>query len=56
MIVEKNGKTYKIISQETKFTIKLVSDLKLKIEFNLSKNEYSTFDDVKNYIMENDMF
>ena len=55
MKIEKNGKTYVIVEKEKTWTISRM-DGTLSLSFNLKKIDYKTFEELTQFIRENDMF
>ena len=55
MKIEKNGKTFDVKENKKSWTIKTDSE-RLTVTYNIQKVDYPTFDDVKAFVMENDMF
>lgn len=54
-MIEKNGKQYTINEYDKKWVIKRVEG-QLTIKYELSKTDYSTYDEVKNFIETSDTF
>ena len=51
MTIEKNGKTYKVAENAKSWTVSILSDCNVT-----AKSDCPTFDDVKAFIAENDLF
>lgn len=54
MKIEKKGKTFNVKENKASWTIKTSSE-RLTVTYNIQKVEYPTFDDVKAFVMENDL-
>ncbi len=56
MMIEKNGKTYAVTESTTKWTLKS-SYGKLDIAFDVAKESCATFDELREYVLnDNDIF
>lgn len=56
MTIEKNGKTYKVAENAKSWTVSILSDCNVTATVKISKSDCPTFDDVKAFIAENDLF
>lgn len=56
MTIEKNGKTYKVVENAKSWTVSILSDCNVTVAAKISKSDCPTFDDVKTFIAENDLF
>lgn len=55
MIIEKNGKTYTVTECRDKWTVKADSG-KLSIAFDVSKELCATADELREYVLSDDLF
>lgn len=55
MIIEKNGKAYTVTELSDKWTVKTESG-KLSVAFDVSKQICTTADELREYVLQNDMF
>lgn len=55
MIIEKNGKAYTVTELSDKWTVKAESG-KLSVAFDVSKKICTTADELREYVLKNDMF
>ena len=55
MIIEKNGKAYTVTELSNKCTVKAENG-KLSVAFDISKELCSTADELREYVLQNDMF
>ena len=55
MIIEKNGNAYAVIELNDKWTVKTENG-KLSVAFDVSKKICTTADELRDYVLQNDMF
>ena len=56
MTIKENGKTYKVTENAKSWTVSILSDCNVTATAKISKSDCPTFDDVKAFIAENDLF
>lgn len=55
MTVEKNGKSYEVTETATKWQLK-TGEGKVKLSYEVSKDDCATLEELRQYIADNDLF
>lgn len=56
MIIEKNGKIYKVIEYPYYWKLQLVNSSKVEVDYTISKKDCSNFDELKKVVLVEEVF